>query len=324
MPKGIDLHSIASISRNKKTKVATLHIEASEPWKIYAGESIEEIDMTKPVLTGNEAGNYLIPVNNTRRSYFRLVVGVEDLVLAERMLPMTGGFNFRDLGGIRLKGNRRVKWGKLFRADELSHLTEEDVAYLGSIPITSVIDFRAENEIKRSPDRLPETAQYTYPIAITPGAMRTDGIQDRDRASFSQQMKQMNKLYVSDTACIRAYRVMFTIIQNNLSAPIVFHCSAGKDRTGMAAALILFALGASEETVMEDYMISKFNIADKYKGLVERYPRAEPIFTVRRAYLQAGIDQIKEEHGSIMNFLTRVLKVDMPRLRRLYLEEVRS
>lgn len=321
MPRETELNSIARISRDKYTKNASLHIQTSEDWKIYAGNDVASIDMTQPILTGSGGGLFVLPVESNKRSYFRLSVGMHDILLAERILPMTGAFNFRDLGGIELEDGRQVKWGRLFRADELTNLTVEDVEYLGSIPITSVIDFRAESEIKRAPDKLPLSARFTYPMAITPGAMRTDGIQgDREKASFSDQMKQMNRLYVSDPACVRAYRIMFTIIQNNLSSPLVFHCSAGKDRTGMAAALILFALGASEEAVIEDYMISKSNIADKYTCLVERYPRAAPIFTVKRSYILAGIDEMKKEYGSVMNFLTKTLKVDIPRLRRLYLE----
>lgn len=324
MPKGIDLNSVAKVTRDKITKVATLHVATDEPWSIYAGKHVDKIDMTNPILTGLNAGSLELPIDNTTRSYFRFVSSNNDFVLAERNLPIAGGYNFRDLGGIKLKDNRSVKWGKLFRADELTHLTDEDITYLGDIPITSVIDFRAESEIRRSPDKLPPTAQFTYPIAITPGALRTDGIHSgRGKNSFSQQMRQMNRLYVSDPACVRAYRVMFAIIQNNLSAPLIFHCTAGKDRTGMGAALILFALGATEETVIEDYMISKTNIADKYKHFIEKYPRSEPIFTVKRSYIKAGISQIKKDYGSIMNFLTKTLKADIPRLRRLYLEEIR-
>ena len=324
MSKELGLDKIAYVLRDKHTKEATLYVNIPYAWSIYAGDHLDHIDMTYPILTGDGAGVFSLPVNNRTRSYLRLVVGVHDVVLAERNLPITGGFNFRDLGGIELKGDRRIKWGKLFRADELTHLTEEDLEYLGGIPITSVIDFRAESEIKRSPDRLPPSAQFTYPIAITPGAMRTEGLQNgRGKNSFSDQMKQMNRLYVSDPACVRAYRVMFAVIQNNLSAPLIFHCTAGKDRTGMAAALILFALGASEETVIEEYMISKERIADKYKHFVERYPRAQPIFTVKRSYIKAGISQIKKEYGSINDFLTKTLKADIPRLRKLYLEERR-
>lgn len=321
MIRGVDLNKIASISRDKYTKDATLQVNTVEDWSIYAGDTPTSIDMAQPILTGTGSGSFRLPVANNKRSYFRLSVGMEHGLIAERILPMAGGFNFRDLGGIKLKDNRRIKWGKLFRADELTNLTNEDIEYLASVPITSVIDFRAESEMKRAPDKLPLSARFSYPMAITPGVMRTDGIQaDKGKACFSSQMKQMNKLYVSDPACVRAYRIMFTIIQNNLSAPLVFHCSAGKDRTGMAAALILFALGASEEAVIEDYMLSKSNIADKYVSFVEKYPRAEPIFTVKRSYIMAAIEQMKKDHGSVMNFLTKVLRVDIARLRKLYIE----
>lgn len=320
MPRGVDLNKIASISRDKLTKVASLNINTTDEWSVFVGSDVETIDMAKPILTGKGAGVFELSVDLRKRSYFKLRVGMREAVLAERILPMTGAFNFRDLGGIKLADDRKVKWGKLFRADELTNLTEEDVEYLESISISSVIDFRAENEIKRAPDKLPKSARFKYPLAITPGAMRTDGAQSRAMASFSNQMKQMNRLYVSDPACVRAYRIMFTVIQNNLSAPIVFHCSAGKDRTGMATALILFALGASEETVLEDYMLSKKHIGDKYTAMVEKYPRTAPIFTVKRTYLEAGIEQMKNDYGSIENFLTQELKVDIPRLRRIYLQ----
>lgn len=320
MPRGVDLNKIASISRDKLTKVASLNINTPDEWSIFVGSDVETIDMAKPILTGKGAGVFELSVDLRKRSYFKLRVGMREAVLAERVLPMTGAFNFRDLGGIKLADDRKIKWGKLFRADELTNLTEEDVEYLESISISSVIDFRAENEIKRAPDKLPKSARFKYPLAITPGAMRTDGAQSRGMASFSNQMKQMNRLYVSDPACVRAYRIMFTVIQNNLSAPIVFHCSAGKDRTGMATALILFALGASEETVLEDYMLSKKHIGDKYTAMVEKYPRTAPIFTVKRTYLEAGIEQMKNDYGSIENFLTQELKVDIPRLRRIYLQ----
>lgn len=320
MSRGVDLNKIAQIYRDKSSKIASLDINTTEEWSVFAGFSVETIDMTNPILSGDGAGVFELPVDLRRRSYFRLRIGVKEILLAERILPMTGAFNFRDLGGIKLADDRKVKWGKLFRAAELTNLTREDVEYLESISISSVIDFRAENEIKRAPDKLPKNARFKYPLAITPGALRTDGEQSRGMASFSHQMKQMNRLYVSDPACVRAYRIMFTIIQNNLSAPLIFHCSAGKDRTGMAAALILFALGATEETVLEDYMLSKRHIGDKYTAMAEKYPRTAPIFTVKRSYLESGIEQMKTEYGSIENFLTQVLKVDIPRLRRIYLQ----
>ena len=309
------------IIRDKKTRATSLNIEIEGYWELYAGTSFDSIDKTTPILTGNGSGVFPLNVNKSIRIYFELITDNGTLLLAERHLPMVGGYNFRDLGGFRTKEGRYTKWGKLFRADELSGLTKEDLEYLSSIPITSVIDFRAQSEVKRSPDKLPHTVRFTYPIAITPGNLSSEGIQaNLLSTNIDTQMKYMNRLLVSDPPCVRAFRIFFAIVQNNLSAPLIFHCSAGKDRTGMAAALVLYSLGVDEQTIMEDYLASKIYLSDKYDAFIAKYPRAESIFTVKKMFLQAGINQIKRDHGSVMNYLTKELKVDIVKMRRLYLE----
>ncbi|WP_029906511.1 tyrosine-protein phosphatase [Prevotella sp. 10(H)] len=312
----------AQIIREKYTKEASLKIEAKGAWSLYAGSSVDNINRTTPILSANGSGTFFLSVSTSIRIYFELVSGDERITLADRHLPMTGGYNFRDLGGFKTKDGRYTKWGVLFRADELSNLTAEDVKYLASIPIASVIDFRARAEARRSPDRLPSTVHFRYPIAITPGNLSREGVQaNMLKTNIDSHMKNMNRLLVSDPVCVRAFRIFFAIIQNNLSSPLIFHCSAGKDRAGMAAALVLFALGVDEETIMEDYLMSKIYLSDKYDAFIAKYPRAESIFTVKRTFLQAGLNQIKRDHGSIMNFLTKELKVDIIKMRRLYLEK---
>ncbi|MDR1882903.1 MAG: tyrosine-protein phosphatase [Prevotella sp.] len=312
----------ARITREKYTKEASLRLEAEGDWSLYAGSSVDTINKTTPVLTGNGGGVFFLGVSTYSRVYFELVCGEERMILAERHLPMAGGYNFRDLGGIKTMDGRYTKWGKLFRADELSNLTADDLKYLSSIPITSVIDFRAQSEARRSPDKLPPDVHFTYPIAITPGNLSSEGIQaNMLKTNIDSHMKHMNRLLVSNPACVRAFRIFFAIVQNNLSAPLIFHCSAGKDRAGMATALTLFALGVDEATVMDDYLMSKVYLSDKYDAFIAKYPRAESIFTVKRIFLQAGINQIKRDHGSIMNFLIKELKVDIAKMRRLYLEK---
>jgi protein-tyrosine phosphatase len=311
----------AQIMRDKHTKVASFRIETGSKWSLYAGNSIDNINRDQPILTGNGSGIFPLNVSTSVRSYFRLDNEGNNFYLSEKHLPMEGGYNFRDLGGFRTKDGRYTKWGKLFRADELSGLTENDITYLSSIPITSVIDFRAQAEARRYPDRLPSTVQFRYPITITPGNLSAERIQaNLLKSNIDGHMKQMNRMLVNDPACVRAYRIFFAIIQNNLSAPLIFHCSAGKDRAGMAAALVLYALGVDDETIMDDYLSSKVYLSDKYDAFIARYPRSEPIFTVKRMFLQAGINQVKRDHGTVMNFLTRVLKADIIRMRRLYLE----
>lgn len=311
----------ALIVRDKYTKEARLVIETEGGWQLYAGTSTDNINKEKPILSGNGSGEFPLNVSTSIRIYFELVYAKGAFVLADRHLPMEGGYNFRDLGGFRTKEGRYTKWGKLFRADELSNLKENDLKYLSSIPITSVIDFRAQAEARRFPDKLPPTVQFTYPIAIIPGNLSSEGIQTNLlKKNIDAHMKHMNRMLVSDPNCVRSYRIFFAIVQNHLSAPLIFHCSAGKDRAGMAAALILFALGVDEETVVEDYLTSKIYLSDKYEAFIAKYPRAESIFTVKRMFLQAGINQIKRDHGTIMNFLTKVLKVDIIKMRRLYLD----
>lgn len=309
------------IIRDKQSKAASLKIEAVDNWKLYAGTSYASINQESPILEGGGSGLFPLNVSESIRIYFEAISQDQKIFLSERHLPMTGGYNFRDLGGFKTKDGRYTKWGRLFRADELSNLTEDDLKYLASIPITSVIDFRAQSEAKRSPDKLPETVQFTYPIAITPGNLSNEGIQaNLLKTNIDVQMKQMNRLLVSDPVCVRAFRIFFAIVQNNLSAPLIFHCSAGKDRTGMAAALVLYALGVDEATIMQDYLSSKIYLSDKYDAFIAKYPRAASIFTVKSMFLHAGINQIKRDHGSVMDFLTKVLKVDIVRMRRLYLE----
>lgn len=312
---------MVEILRDKHTKAACLKIDINKPWTIYAGDSIDTIDLTTPILKGKGNGVFPLDVSTSVRSYFRLNIDKQSIILADKHLPMAGGYNFRDMGGFKTLDSRRVKWGKLFRADELSNLTEEDVTYLGSIPITSIIDFRAISETRRSPDRYPSTVRFIHPLSITPGNLSSEGIQaNLLKTNINIHMKQMNRLLVSEPACVKSFKAFFTIIQNRLSAPLIFHCSAGKDRTGMAAFLLLVALGVDEEVAKEDYLASKIYLADKYDAFIARYPKAEPLFTVKRQFIHAGISQMKKDNGSIENFLTRKLHVNIDKLRDMYLD----
>lgn len=321
--RGIDLANIAQIFRDKNSKEATLNLVEKADWSVYVGNDIQGIDTQSPILKTDDSGLFDLKLNKNKRYYFKLKNPFKEFYLAEKSLPLQGAYNFRDLGGIFLKGNRRVKWGKLFRSDELSCLTNSDMEYLSSIGIRSVIDFRTENEIKKAPDRVLESVKFNYPIAITPGAVRTSNYdQTTQTRTLQHQMEEMYEKYVTDPNCIRAFRIMFLILQNNLSAPLIFHCSAGKDRTGIASALVLLALGATEDEVTKDYLMSKHFIPLKYRNIVDKYPRMAPVFTVKRAYLMKSLQQIKKDYGSIDYFLKNVLGADMPKLRRVYTETI--
>lgn len=316
---GKDISGEASINREKNTKAATLEINTTGKWKLYAGPSIDSINLSRPLVTGEGSGNFPLDITKDRRSYFQLVTDEGKAILAEKHLPMAGGYNFRDLGGIRTTAGKYVKWGKIFRSDDMHHLTEDDLSYLSSIPIVSIVDFRTEQEIQNGPDKTPPSLKNHYIYNIAPGNLNLADIPQATKEELAKEMKVMNKLLVSDSACVAQYKKLFQLLQNEKEVPLMFHCTAGKDRTGMGTALILFALGVDEETIKQDYLLSNTYLAEKYSGLIGEHPNMEPLFTVRQEYLEAGIEQMKKDHGSVENYLTNVLGVDIPRFREIYL-----
>jgi protein-tyrosine phosphatase len=318
--KGEDLSGIASIQRDKKTKTATLHINTKDKWSLYSGRSVESINFFKPLLKGEGSGTFKLDVPDSVRSYFLLETEKGKAILAERQLPMEGGYNFRDLGGIRNKDGYYTQWGKIFRSDELHNLTEEDIKYLTGIPITSLVDFRSRQEIDHAPDKVPSSVKNLYQYSIAAENLiemeKFSGLTAQDMDSL---MMKMNISFVTDSAYLKQYKDFFKLLQNENEIPLMFHCSAGKDRTGTAAALILFALGVDEETIMEDYLASNKYLGNKYAKQISQYPQRKSLFRVKPEFLQAGIDRIKEEYGTIENFLSSTLEVDLNKFQNMYL-----
>lgn len=321
--KGDDITNNVSILRDKATKQASININTQGKWAVYAGSSVDDIDFNHPITEGSDSGTFPLPVvTDSIRSYFEVVTERGSAILAERHLPMTGGYNFRDLGGYSTADGRYVKWGKIFRSDELHNLTDADFDYLSAIPITSVVDFRSAEEIKAAPDMNPRSVKENYPYSIAPGnLMQAVNInpQEASMPSIDSLMMQLNILLVTDSSSIAQYKKFFQLLQNPDDVPLMFHCTAGKDRTGMGAALVLVSLGVDEKTIMEDYLLSNVYLADKYTSFKAENPELAPLFEVRPEFLKAGLDQIKQEYGSIENYLKEVLDVDIRKMRELYL-----
>lgn len=318
---GDDISDKVKVVRTKTTKDAKIVVGTHEPWSVYAGDRVETIDMSKAILKDNSDGIVELPVSPTERSYFQVISGGNGVIVAERQLPMEGGYNFRDLGGYKTKDGHHVKWGKLFRTDDMHELTDADLSYLASTGIVSVVDFRSPAEVEVAPDKLPSSVENHYPYALTPGDMSSyEELGRASTAHMEKYMQQLNVSLVSAPDYVEVYKKFFALLQDEMKVPLSFHCSAGKDRTGMAAALILYALGVDEEIIFEDYMLSNTFLANKYQDIVEQYPRLKPMFEVRPEFLNAGIKYVKEKHGSVENYLVNVLEVDIEKFRTMYLD----
>ena len=317
---GKDISEQVSIFRDKDSKTASLDINVNGKWSLYVGNSVDDIDFSKPILEGANTGIFPINVNDSVRSYFEIVTSDGSAILSERHLPMTGGYNFRDLGGIKNTEGKYIKWGKIFRSDDLHNLTDSDLKYLSNIPLISIVDFRSDTEISVAADKVPTSLKMSYPLSIIPGnVLDFKDFKNLSAEQMDTLMMKLNISLVTDSSCIVQYHKFFELVQSNDDVPLMFHCSAGKDRTGMGAALILFSLGVDENTIMNDYMASNTYLADKYSDLIAKQPNLKSLFEVKPQFIKAAIDQIKKDHGSVDNYLTNVLHVDIAKMKEMYL-----
>ncbi len=316
-----NIKDVANIYRDKDTKSAYLNIDTEKRWELYSGLTIESIDTNSPLLCGKGSGDFQLDVSTSVRSYFLLKIENKSTILAEKHLPMAGGYNFRDMGGFKTTDGSTVKWGKLFRSDEMNLLTGPDLDYLSSIPLISVVDFRSEDEANSAPDRIPSSVLHTYLYTINPSTL--DGIDSLfylPESYLDSLMTEMSLSFIREQEGIDSYKNFFSLLQNEENIPLIFHCTAGKDRTGIAAALVLYALGVDEDTIMEDYLASNIYLADKYGDRLSQFPNALPLLGVKYEFLQAVIQQIKTDYGTVENYLEEALEVDIELFRALYLD----
>lgn len=256
-----------------------------------------------------------------------------------RRLPVQAAPNFRDLGGYTTSDGRVVKWGMLYRTDALNALTEDDQAYLQRLNIRRIVDFRIPDEAGEAPDRLPPNLRERYvnmPVGFNDGnyAEFVRKIMSGDTAglNLAGALEQGNVKFVRDyTPVFRDW--LHGLVATGRDGAQVFHCTAGKDRTGLAAALFLLSLGVPEEQVMQDYLASNVYLKDKneksiWKMRIFSLGRADtegvrPLMEVRSGYLQAAFETMRQDYGSVENYLKEGLGVDdafREQLRALYLE----
>lgn len=233
-----------------------------------------------------------------------------------RVISLEGAHNARDMGGFRTADGGVVRRGMVFRSDELSGLTERDMARLSAFGIKAVVDFRSSAEIERSQDRPIEHAKR-FELNIGSGDLAP--ILDKvDEQTGPKMMESVNRLLVKES--VGVYREFFSLLTHSANVPLLFHCTAGKDRTGFAAAMFLSSLGVSREEIFRDYLLSSEGSRKKYSALIEQEPQITSIVIVRPEYLAAAFDEIEAGYGSVGSYLTGALGVDLNKMRELFVE----
>ena len=251
---------------------------------------------------------------------------------ASRRLPLDGAHNARDLGGYAGVDGRRVRWGRLYRSDALGELSDDDVTYLARLGVQQVVDFRSDLEREREPDRLPASpAPRVVLRPIFGEALDPQTLRDRilsggaRRDEMAEMLVAGNRAFVTEFAGV--YSDFLRDLANPENLPVLFHCTAGKDRAGFAAAALLMALGVPRDAIMQDYLLTNgFSEAATSRMLnvlrVVSFFRTDPddvrpLFEARPAYLQAAFDTIDARFGSDDAYLHEGLGLDDATLSRL-------
>ncbi|WP_020532718.1 tyrosine-protein phosphatase [Flexithrix dorotheae] len=251
----------------------------------------------------------------------------------KRLVKLEGTDNFRDLGGYSTEDGKTVKWGKIFRANRMDLLTDNDFREIENLGLKTVFDFRRTDEVEKAPHRLPgymDITIHNYPIIS--GAYGFQAIRKMIDSGGEEMvdgvalMKAANKYYANKA--YPQYKALFQLLLNS-EVPLVFNCSAGKDRTGFGAALILIALGVSKETVIADYLLTNYYRKKHNEKLLNEVSKSidpelvRPILEVREEYLEVAFGELIKTFGSFEKYFEKALNVgrqDLERLRNYYLE----
>ena len=252
--------------------------------------------------------------------------------VSDRYLDLKSVKNARELGGIPLSGGRMVRKGFLIRAGRLSELSSEDrITLTQQWKLSEIIDLRNNAEIAEHPNQaVPGVTTHVVPIFSggEVGVTREDHGMDvidlcicvANKYRNGGARRLLEGLYpkmVREESCLKEIRHFFQILLDHQEGSVLWHCTSGKDRTGVTAALLLLALGASWETVLEDYLLTNIQTKQQREtlcqGMAHRDVAPELIEEIRTiesvepVYLETCRRLIEEKYGSLDQFLVRAL-----------------
>ncbi len=240
---------------------------------------------------------------------------------AQRLVHVQGALNFRDVGGYKTKDGKEVKWGKVYRSADVSRLTDSDLQLLEEKKIHTVVDFRGVKEAQQAPDRMLPGTDYTLCPA---GSDSLPGVKD-----LAGKMKNDSFLigFYTNTEVFGArYKPLFDkLMALPEGESVMYHCTGGRDRTGMATALFLYALGVSQQTIEADFVASNVYLAPMNAGMYKKVAEASGMneeqvkqaFLLKPELLRAMFAAIEQRYGSMDKFFEQELGIGKKELREL-------
>lgn len=312
--------------------------QAKGPVDVYKADRPDAPIASAMLITAkNRDGKADISAPGDGRSYFLLRDTADGSVVtvAERLIPLQHGSNFRDIGGYQGAGGRTVRWGLIYRSGASATLTPEDLEKVKALGLRNMVDLRSNEERLLAPTKIDGVpyAAVGYSMKALLGA---------PQAGPPQNGGDIYRHF--PTLLIPQLRIVFDMLKRQ-QGPIEYNCSAGQDRTGFVTAMILSALGVPRETILRDYHLSTqlrqpqnemphidtALYANNPVAMMFAHYQDNPAAAVAqplkdtegRAFLASAFDEIDTKWGSVDAYLDKeigVSKVDLAALRRTYLQ----
>ena len=244
--------------------------------------------------------------------------------LSQRHIALTGATNFRDLGGYLGHMGRPVKWRKIFRSDHLANLSPDDLHQIQNLGVKRSFDFRGIQESQAQSYDWPNIQRHSLsiePTVVQRLQAQTLTGKPLTAADALDAMQTTYRDFVKVDS--RRFAELFEHLLERPD-PLLFHCTAGKDRTGLAAALVLSALGVSEPDIWRDYLLTNQLYKRNSTGVISLSPDVlKIVWEVQESFLQASLEEIQSRYGNIQNYLSTELGMTPAaklRLQSLYLD----
>lgn len=262
------------------------------------------------------------------------------MVQHQRILTFTNGFNFRDLGGYQTTDGQQIGWHRLIRSAHLSDFTPDEQRKLYGYGIRTIIDLRSSSEVATYPDQLTSLMQYIR-IPVFDNDLTESNISISEarknfsadpKAGFNRMMAVYRQFVTDEQAQTAFHRFIQTLCLHSAYGGILFHCSAGKDRSGLATIYLLNLLQVPESVIFTDYMLTNKASVKRVKErlryavsnhLGDNYLRSiYDLSTANQYYYKQALTIIDQQYGGMQHYLHDVLQISdsmVEQLKYLYL-----
>lgn len=243
---------------------------------------------------------------------------------------LSNAANFRDAGGHRTENGQWVKTGILYRSDQLDRLSDDDLGRMLALNVGTIVDLRTQSERSHEPDRVPAGVTHMV-LDVAKDAEGSIGGDMRSAMAKiaagegAKMLIEANRDFVNVASARHSYAELIKKVAYGDDA-LVYHCTAGKDRTGWASAVILSLLGVSRTEIVKDYMASNQYLAEKNKRTLAMVKAANPTFvaqhledvmTVRPEFIEAAFHEVDVQFGSMENYAQNALGLDAATIQQL-------